>query len=459
MEHEFENSNPTSEEAVNAAISEPAEEIVPEIAAEEIVPQPVEETTYRYKPEPAPEYIASAPVPEQPAQPKKRKKKKGNGKKIVALALCCVLLGGLCGAGGTLLTLHLLENKTGTTITNIAGVLMGQRENSVIDIEKIDTSKLLTAAEVYAANVNSTVSILASGTAGNGGYWGSSQKVASAGSGFILSLDGYVLTNYHVVEGMDTIKVKLYDKRELSAVLIGYDESNDIAVLKVEGKNLTPAVLGDSDNLNVGDGVVAIGNPLGELSFTLTAGYISAKDRVITMSSGATMTLLQTDCPINSGNSGGALFNMYGEVIGITNAKYSNNGNSTEASIDNIGFAIPMNRVKEIVFDIIEEGAVTKPYVGITVMSVTAQMQSWGVPNGAWVTEIANGSPAAQGGLRVDDIITHFNGEVVESHSALVAMAGNCKPGQSVTLTVYRGGKTLELTIVIGEKIQPATRK
>jgi len=176
------------------------------------------------------------------------------------------------------------------------------------------------------------------------------------------------------------------------------------------------------------------------------------------MSTGATMTLLQTDCPINSGNSGGALFNMYGEVIGITNAKYSNNG-SSEASIDNIGFAIPMNKVKEIAFSIIEQGVVTKPYMGITVTNVTDQMLSWGVPQGAWVTEVTGGSPAAEGGLRIDDIITHFNGEAVDSNSAIVAMVGSCKPGDSVILTVYRGGKTLEITIVIGEKIQPAIGK
>lgn len=439
MDNEFEkNDQMPEEEAVNA-----------------FVPEPGEDTTYHYKGETAPEYVAPQYMPHKPEKPKK---KKGNGKKIVALALCCTLLGGVCGAGGTLLGLQLLQNKqSGGLPGNISGILQGQRENSIIEIEKIDTSKLLTAAEVYAANVNSTVSVNCTGTTSSGGYWGGQQSVASAGSGFILSQDGYVLTNYHVVEGMSKIKVTLYDKRELTASLIGYDESNDIAVLKTEGENLTPVVLGDSDNLNVGDGVVAIGNPLGELSFTLTAGYISAKDRVITMSGGATMTLLQTDCPINSGNSGGALFNMYGEVIGITNAKYSNNGSSTEASIDNIGFAIPMNRVKEIVFAIIEKGVVTKPYVGITVTVVTEQMQAWGIPNGALVTEVTGDSPAAQGGLRVDDIITHFNGEAVDSSSTLVAMVSGCKPGQSVVFTVYRGGKTIELTIVIGEKIQPAS--
>ena len=204
---------------------------------------------------------------------------------------------------------------------------------------------------------------------------------------------------------MDTITVALYDGRKLPATLIGYDESNDIAVLKVEGENLTPVVLGNSDNLNVGDNVIAIGNPLGELSFTLTAGYISAKDRAISMSNGSVMTLLQTDCPINSGNSGGALFNMYGEVIGITNAKYSNNGNSSEASIDNIGFAIPMNKVKSLIFSIIEKGVVTKPYIGVSVTGVNDQLQSLGIPAGALISEITPDSPAAKGGLQVNDII------------------------------------------------------
>lgn len=392
-------------------------------------------------------------VEEQTPEKPEKKKKKGHALKIVALALCCTLLGGLCGVGGTMLTLQILAGGNKTPVEYISGMLEGQRENSIIKIENMDTSKRMTAAEVYAANVSSTVAITASAT-GNG-FWGNQTTAKSAGSGFILSHDGYVLTNYHVVEGMSQITVSLYDKREFPAKLIGYDQSNDIAVLKIIGDNLTPVVMGDSNNLNVGDDVVAIGNPLGELSFSLTAGHISAKDRAITMQDGRTMTLLQTDCPINSGNSGGALFNMYGEVIGITNAKYSNNG-SSEASIDNIGFAIPMNRVKEIVFSIIERGAVVKPFVGISVQNVTTQMQIWGLPKGALITSVTEGSPAAQYGLRVDDIITHFNGTAVES-SSLVAMVGACKPGDRVEFTVYRGGKTMQITLIIGEQIQPAT--
>ncbi|MBQ3000613.1 MAG: trypsin-like peptidase domain-containing protein [Oscillospiraceae bacterium] len=431
-----------------------------ELYPEEPVTPPEEDTTYHCKPEFSAEYVAT-PIPEPAPRynseyrynPPPKPKKKGHGKRMVALGLVCAIIGGVCGMGGTLLGMQLLSKGSGKTTEYISGVLQGQRENSVIKIEEIDTSKLLTPAEVYAANVNATVSINATGKVSSG-FWGGTQTAASAGSGFILTGDGYVVTNYHVIESMDTITVTLYDKRQLSATLVGYDESNDIAVLKVEGENLTPVVLGDSDNLNVGDNVVAIGNPLGELSFTLTAGYISAKDRAISMSSGSVMTLLQTDCPINSGNSGGALFNMYGEVIGITNAKYSNNGNSSEASIDNIGFAIPMNKVKSLIFSIIEKGVVTKPYIGISIQNVTSQMQSWGIPNGAWVVEVETDGPAAQGGLRVDDIITHMNGEAVTDNSELVADIGACTPGESIVFTVYRGGKTMEITVVVGEKVQ-----
>ena len=452
--------NETQKENLEQILETPAQEVVEETFVSETVEEtPVQETTendtpvaedgtYRWKPEPAP---APQYTPAAPEKPKKRKK--GHALKIVALAVCCGVLGGLCGVGGTMLTLQMLAGVKQTPVEYISGMLQGQREDTVIKIEDIDTSKLMTAAEVYAANVNSTVAITASAT--GTGYWGNQTTSSSAGSGFILSHDGYVLTNYHVVEGMSKIFVTLYDKRQLPATLIGYDESNDIAVLKVKGENLTPVVMGDSDNLNVGDGVVAIGNPLGQLSFTLTAGLISAKDRVVTMQSGATMTLLQTDCPINSGNSGGALFNMYGEVIGITNAKYSSSGLG-EASIDNIGFAIPMNRVKEIVFSIIEKGAVVKPFVGISVQDVTAQMQIWGLPKGALITAVTAGSPAEQYGLRVDDIITHMNGAAVES-ATLVSMVGACKPGDNVEFTVYRGGQTIQIKLVIGEQIQPAT--
>lgn len=175
------------------------------------------------------------------------------------------------------------------------------------------------------------------------------------------------------------------------------------------------------------------------------------------MSNGNTMQLLQTDCPINSGNSGGALFNMYGEVVGITNAKYSTSATSGQASIDNIGFAIPINQVRDMVFSIIEKGYVAKPYVGITVYTVTEQMQTWGVPKGAAISGVEADSPAAKAGLRVDDIVTAINGTPIATHTELVQKVGQMAIGSSVTLTIYRNRQSTDVTITIGEQIASAT--
>ena len=258
------------------------------------------------------------------AVPKKRQRKtrshNGVGAKIVALALCCSLLGGAVGAGGmALLSSNQKQAEPDGELEKVANVLEGQRDVEAMHVSKVDTTGLKTASEVYAANVNSTVGITTSINTTN--FWGYQTQAAAAGSGFIISDDGYIITNHHVIEDASSIEVAMYDGTTYDAELVGYDESNDVAVLKIDAKNLTPVVLGDSDELLVGDDVVAIGNPLGELTFSLTAGTVSALDRKITMSNGLSMDLIQTDCAINSGNSGGSLFNLYGEVVGITNAK------------------------------------------------------------------------------------------------------------------------------------------
>ncbi len=389
--------------------------------------------------------------------PPKKVKKGMTGGKVAAIAVVCGLLGGLLGAGGTLLGNQLLEDPdTGSKDnTSHTSIFEGNRDSTVIDISQIDTSKIMTPAEVYAANVNSTVGITTSITTN---FWGYQTTSAASGSGFIFSDDGYILTNYHVVEDSNTITVSMYDGKSYDAALIGYDKGNDVAVLKIEAENLVPVILGNSDNINVGDSVVAIGNPLGELTFSLTSGAISAKDREITMSTGATMQLMQTDCAINSGNSGGALFNLYGEVIGITNAKYSSNSSSS-ASIDNIGFAIPINKARSIAESIIEKGYVSKPYIGVSVTTVSAETQSYGLPQGAAVKSIAEDSPAATAGLKVNDIITHVGGEEITGSSDLVSIVNKSAPGDVLVLTVYRQGNTLELSITVGEQIQSATEQ
>ena len=404
---------------------------------------------------PAPDFTFQVheekPTPPEPVKPKK---KPGLGAgKLIAIALVCSLIGGIVGAaGGVLLT---RKEAPAPTHSNTTDFLEGDRANTVIDIHKIDTSKVMTPAEVYAANVNSTVGITTSITTN---FWGYQTTSAASGSGFIISPDGYIITNHHVIENSSSITVSFYDGSSKEAKLVGYDASNDLAVLKVEAENLRPVILGDSGNLNVGDTVLAIGNPLGELTFTLTVGALSALDREVTTSSGVTMNLMQTDCAINSGNSGGALFNLYGEVIGITNAKYSSSS-SSEASIDNIGFAIPLNNVRKIVESLIEKGYISKPYIGVSVADVSEETQSYGLPQGAAVRSVVAESPAEKAGLQANDIITAVDGTAITGSSDLVSMIGQTEVDQVLKLTVYRRGETIELELTVGEQIQQAIQE
>lgn len=367
----------------------------------------------------------------------------GNRKKSVFIAVGLVLA----------MLMGFLGSVIGNAVTGNGHTTMleGNRPSSVIDLATVDTSKLMTASEVYAANVNSTVGITTSVTTN---FWGFQTTSAASGSGFILTADGYILTNFHVIESSSSISVTLYDGTSYDAVLVGYDESNDIAVLKIDASDLSPVVLGDSDNLNVGDDVIAIGNPLGELTFSLTAGAVSALDREITLSSGVMMNLIQTDCAINSGNSGGALFNLYGEVIGITNAKYSSSG--TEASIDNIGFAIPINHIRSLVDSIIEKGYISKPYIGVSVGDVSEETMGYGLPAGAAVKSVVEDSPAEKAGIKVNDIITAVNGNEITGRSELSETISSCSVGDKLTLTVYRQGETLSIDVTVGEQTKSA---
>ena len=408
--------------------------------------------SYSYECSGGPQPSASQPASQPEPAPQKKSGKAG---KVVALLLACALVGGGSGWGAAALA---QKNSSAaaapTAASSDASVMLeGQRQTAAMQVASVDTSKLLTASEVYAQNVNSTVGITTSITTN---YFGYQTTAAAAGSGFILTQDGYILTNYHVVESSDSIKVTTYDGTSYDAQLIGYDESNDVAVLKVDANDLTPVVLGDSDSVSVGDSVVAIGNPLGELTFSLTAGAISALDRPVTLSSGTTMNLMQTDCAINSGNSGGALFNMYGEVIGITNAKYSSSSSSSEASIDNIGFAIPINQVRSIVESIIQNGYIIKPYIGVSVSDVSSESQSYGLPQGAAVRSVVENSPAAEAGLQENDIITAANGDAITGSNDLVKLVKAASAGDALELTVYRQGQTVTVTLTVGEQKQDA---
>lgn len=383
-------------------------------------------------------------VSQTPQAPKKKQHR--GGAWVVALALCFAILGGAIGGGTVWLLTH--NNTTSAGGSSSTTIQQGRHENVTVDINEIETGKLMTAAEVYAKNVNSTVGIQTSITSTN--LWGQQTTSAASGSGFILTADGYIVTNYHVIQNANSVTVSTYGGASYNAKIVGYDEGNDLAVLKIEATGLSPVVLGSSEKLNVGDTVLAIGNPLGELTFSLTTGVVSALNREVTFSGGTVMDLLQTDCAINSGNSGGALFNLYGEVVGITNAKYSGSS-SSGASIDNIAFAIPIDSVRAIVERIIEKGYYAKPVIGVSVTDVDENSRQLGIPAGAWVKEVTAGGAAEAAGIQANDVITAINGTEISGVSDLKRILAKASAGDELSLAVWRKNQSLTLTVVVRE--------
>lgn len=388
-----------------------------------------------------PNFDGGSPRGKKPRKPLSARQK--STLKVVALCLVCALVGGLAHP-----VYNAVTGGNGTTIYT------GNRTPTKVDTAAVNTEKELTTAEIYAKYVSSCVGITVDIVSTN--IFGQTVTGAAAGSGFVITEDGYILTNYHVIDGANSIKVTFSDGKEYTATYVGGEEANDIAVIKVEATGLTPVVIGSSSDMLVGEQVTTIGNPLGELTFSETTGIISALDRTITMSDGNKMNMIQTDCAINSGNSGGALFNLYGEVIGITNAKYSSSGSSSEASIDNIGFAIPINSVRSIVESIIKNGYIVKPYIGVSVEDVSSEMTSYGLPAGAVVRSVTDGAPAAQAGLQANDIITAVDGAEITGSNDLVQIVTAKKAGDTLKLSVYRQGQTLELTVTVAEQKQSA---
>ncbi len=306
----------------------------------------------------------------------------------------------------------------------------------------------LNPGQVYAQNVPAVVAIASQGTTTN--IYGQASQTASSGSGFLISADGYVVTNYHVVSGASSLSVLTYDGEVYRAEQIGFDEGNDICVLKIQGKDFPFVTIGSSNALGVGDQVAAIGNPLGELTSTLTVGYISAKDRVVT-TDGNTINMLQTDAAINSGNSGGPLFNMNGEVVGITTAKYSGTTDSG-AVIEGIGFAIPIDDVLDMIRDLKEHGHISGAYLGVAVMDVSESAQMYGLPAGAYVDDVTSGSAADQAGIQKQDIIVNVGGYNVSSMGDLTRVLRKFKAGDTTTISVYRAGQQMDLSITFDEK-------
>lgn len=388
--------------------------------------------------------ISMGDEPVVPQEPKQVKHKKC-GRKILAvtvlmLALCIVTNLGVSGYWQG--QMDAMEQAMEEKFVALEQIYKEHEHNVSAPLPETGP---LTPAQVYSKNVKAVVAVTSKYQT-NYGYG------ESSGSGFIITADGYIVTNYHVIEGATQISVQTTEGKAMKAQVVGYEASNDIALLKVDGEDLPFVEMGSSDALIVGDQVSAIGNPLGELTSTLTVGYISAKDRVIT-TDGSVINMLQTDAAINAGNSGGPLFNMYGQVVGIITAKYSNNGEEG-ASIEGLGFAIPMDDVKGMLEDLMEFGYIKGAYLGVTVRDVNAEGQSYGLPAGAYIVEVVEGLAADKAGLRSGDIITALGGYDVDSLTGLTRALRRFEPGDNVVAVVYRvsTGETLYIKVNLGEK-------
>lgn len=319
------------------------------------------------------------------------------------------------------------------------------REKTTVDLQQTPDGDSregeMSLQEIYEINIPAVVSISAATGSGN-----------STGTGVVLSANGYLVTNYHVIRQALAINVTLTDERELRATLVGEDPVSDLAVLRVDAEDLTPAQFGDSDGVRVGDSVVAIGDPLGvELRGTMTDGIVSAISRDVQVD-GRVMNLIQTNAALNSGNSGGPLINRFGQVIGINTMKIGTLADSS--GVEGLGFAIPSATVKEIVNQLLSQGYVSgRPWLGIEVESFSTFYQRfYRVPKGVYVTDVQAGSPAEAADLRIGDIILAADGSAVTDMDALNTQLYTHAPGDSMTFSVYRNGRQGEVTVTLEEK-------
>ena len=438
-------------------------------------PQPVNETPYRgngagRKESPFADspYVMNHPSQEEearrPRKPKKKKRSSGAGRKILAAILSLSVVAGSCGVTALMLNAHWTKrtNAMKKEFAQQIQALQGQIAENVADGNVVIGSAVsvegsLTPSQVYALNANAVVLISNIATYN---YFGQTGTATSSGSGFFISADGYVVTNYHVVEDATSLKVTMTDGTEYDATLIGGDQTNDVALLKVTGENFPHVAIGDSDVMTVGDQVVAIGNPLGELTNSLTVGYISAKDRQVT-TDGTEISMMQTDVAINSGNSGGPLFNMQGQVVGITTAKYSGNS-ASGATIEGIGFAIPVNDVMDLVSDLKEFGYVKGAYMGITISDMDEQTATlakvYGLPVGPIIQTVEANGAAARAGIKPGDIVMELGGKSISTVTELTRRLRDFQPGESSVVKIYRSGEKLELSITFGEKPAQTTQ-
>ena len=367
------------------------------------------------------------------------RKKRGIGKKVLAGVLALVLVAAVSFGGG--FAGYLVASKNG------GQTVMYQAASGGSATSTSSTGGSL--SDVASAVTPSVVVVTTEQIVTDNYFWGGQQVLSGAGSGVILTTDGYIVTNYHVVEGAQQITVTLHDDSTYTATVVGSDQQSDIALLKIDATGLTPAVLGDSDSVQVGAVVIAVGNPMGTLGGTVTDGIVSALNRDISVE-GNEMTLMQTSAAISPGNSGGGLFNTNGELIGIVNAKYS------DEDAEGLGFAIPVNAMKTVVQDLLENGYVTgRPALGITVITVgdVQTAMQYGVSSlGVYVNSVDAGSGAEAAGMKAGDRIVSIGTQLVETTDDVTNALKNYNVGDVVEIQVDRGRELITLQVTLGEK-------
>ena len=388
----------------------------------------------------------AGPEPQAAASKPPKKRRKHSGGRIARSAVALVLAAAMGFAGG------------------FVGARVGNAGNKVViqQVERTDSSAASGTAVSSSGMTTSQVSEMVSPSVvvitteqvvySQWSWYGQSQVESGAGSGVIISSDGYILTCAHVVDGASTITVTIGDK-DYTATLVGEDTTSDIAVIKIDADGLTPATVGNSDSLKVGQSVMAVGNPLGELGGTVTGGMISALNRSVTIqgsSSVNTMSLIQMDASVSPGNSGGGLFNMNGELIGLVNAK------SSSSDAEGLGFAIPINDAIQVAQDLLENGYVSgRPYMGITYIAVTdAQTAAQLNVNayGVYVVDVVQGGPADKAGLKAGDRIVSIDGTEIAQKDDLGTLMQQHTAGDTLSITVARDGQMQTVSLTLGEK-------
>ena len=379
-------------------------------------------------------------------------KKKRKAKSWLVALVTAVITSLLCtGALGAFVFAPMMNNSESSIIYRDGNDLRNKVDlSTALGLQGASASgqEPLSMVEIARRVGPAVVGITATGqTSNNLGMFSMPQETQSSGSGIIISSDGYIVTNNHVVNGASKLKVTLNTLDEYDAKLIGTDPQTDLAVIKIEASGLTAAVLGNSSDVEVGEVAIAIGNPLGqELAGTVTTGIISATNRNVTVD-GVEYTLLQTDAAINNGNSGGALVNAYGEVIGINSVKMSSTG------VEGLGFAIPSDTAKPIISDLMSYGYVKgRPVIGITGRNITEEMSSYyDLPIGVYISGIAEFSAAEAAGLKPGDVIIKCDGQTIETMDELNEIRDQHQVGDVLTLTVVRNGSKADIPVTLGE--------